>query len=134
MHVNDGDSFKVEGQKYRLFGIDAFGLNQTCNDLSGISYPCGMKAKQALKELIGKAENLDCMEKNVDRYGRSVSICSVGGQDIGDQMVRQGWALNYQTYSRGLYLAAEMYARKITTAHGLVTLKTRRIGEKRSEE
>jgi endonuclease YncB( thermonuclease family) len=38
-----------------------------------------------------------------------VATCSVG-QDIGAEMVRQGWALDYERFSDGRYAAQQLEA------------------------
>jgi endonuclease YncB( thermonuclease family) len=50
--VYDGDSIKVEGQRTRLYGIDAFELSQTCLDERDRPWRCGIAAKAALAERI----------------------------------------------------------------------------------
>jgi len=47
---------------------------------------------------------------NRDRYGRTVATCSVNSQDIGSAMVRSGWALDYERYSKGAYAAEQIEA------------------------
>jgi endonuclease YncB( thermonuclease family) len=32
-----------------------------------------------------------------------IAVCLVDGADIGSEMVRQGWALDYERYSGGAY-------------------------------
>ena len=41
-----------------------------------------------------------CTPKDRDRYKRIVALCRAGGEDIGEWMVRRGWALAYRRYSR----------------------------------
>jgi endonuclease YncB( thermonuclease family) len=47
-----------------------------------------------------------CEEKDRDRYGRTVAICRVSGEDLGAIMVREGmaWALVCSEYA-GLFVA-----------------------------
>ena len=40
-----------------------------------------------------------------DRYERIVAVCRIEGWDIGAELVRQGWALDY--YSSGAYAAKQ---------------------------
>ncbi len=40
-----------------------------------------------------------CEERDVDRYGRIVAICSVAGEDVGAWLVSQGLAIAYRKYS-----------------------------------
>lgn len=53
VYVVDGDTFHMEGQKIRVWGIDAVELHQTCLK-SGQSYECGKAARLYPQSVIGK--------------------------------------------------------------------------------
>jgi endonuclease YncB( thermonuclease family) len=40
-----------------------------------------------------------CLEKDRDRYGRTVAICRASGEDLGAIMVREGLAWAFVRYS-----------------------------------
>jgi endonuclease YncB( thermonuclease family) len=90
----DGDSLKAgNGAQYRLFGIDAPELKQSCNQASGKSWLCGRAAKARLTTLI-KHGSVNCESRDKDHYGRIVAICHADGvPDLGETMVRDGYAL-----------------------------------------
>jgi endonuclease YncB( thermonuclease family) len=92
--VVDGDTLKIAGERIRLHGIDAPELRQTCAD----GWPAGDAARRALVGLVA-AGTPHCDRGTTDRYGRTVAICRVNGDDIGVAMVRQGFAWAYITYS-----------------------------------
>src|ERR1041385_6812441 len=49
----DGDSLRVgDGSEYRIFGIEAPELHQTCKETNGKSWACGRAAKARLTTLI----------------------------------------------------------------------------------
>lgn len=52
-----------------------------------------------------------CEEVGRDRWRRSVAVCYVGGVDIGGEMVRQGYALDWPRYSKGAYAGEQAEAR-----------------------
>ena len=95
--VIDGDTLEIDGQRIRLFGIDAPEASQTCT-IGGRSYRCGQEAALALSEFTGQRP-VACEQRDVDRYGRIVAVCRLGGEDVGAWMVSQGWALAYDRYS-----------------------------------
>ena len=106
----DGDSLRKGDHEYRLNGIDAPELHQTCKNTSGKDYPCGREARAALRALVsGKV--LDCAIIDTDRYGRSVAICKAGERDINAEMVRLGWAVAYRRHSLA-YVDEEHSARE----------------------
>lgn len=107
--VLDGDTMVVGAETIRLYGIDAPEHDQTCQDDSGADWPCGPTAKATLVRLIG-AQPVTCAPRNRDRFGRLVARCTVGGADIGAQMVEAGMALAYRHYSRA-YVPQETRAK-----------------------
>lgn len=100
-YIQDGDSFVLNGTTYRLWGIDAPELFQTCMKGS-VTVPCGRMAKEYLESLIDWP-HLQCEQKDKDRYGRLVSLCKIGEIDVAAEMVKSGWALDYKRYSDGFY-------------------------------
>lgn len=106
--VIDGDTLEVAGKRVRLFGIDAPERRQTC-EREGLPWDCGAWAKQALSDRV-TGQPIVCQQVDVDRYGRSVAICHVGGLDLGADLVRQGAATAYVAYS-SRYVADEAVAR-----------------------
>lgn len=92
----DGDTIVVEGQHIRLFGIDAPELNQTCDGVQ-----VGRQARARLQQLIDNAK-LACSVRSTDRYGRAIAVCTDLGRmlDIGQEMVREGYAFAYRRYSQ----------------------------------
>ena len=94
--VLDGDTVAINGQRIRLFGIDAFEADQRCGD--ALQSACGGKATEALRDLIG-ARELVCTNRGTDRYQRTLSVCRTEATDVNAAMVRQGWAVAYRQYS-----------------------------------
>lgn len=107
--VVDGDSLEVAGHRIRLFGIDAPEGRQQCRDRQGQSYACGDVARDALRAMIGRSE-VRCERVDTDRYGRWVSDCYVGSENLNRALVRQGYAVAYSRYSKK-YVADEAHAR-----------------------
>lgn len=104
--VIDGDTLRLDGQRVRLLGMDAPELAQTCTR-DGKSWPCGEVARFALVEMVQRGD-IFCTSSAEDAYGRSLARCTVGGVDIGEEMVRHGLAV---AYGRQGYSAAEAEAR-----------------------
>jgi len=72
--ITAGDTLKQNGVTYRLWGIDAPELHQTCVD----GWPAGHLAATRLQALTA-GRQVVCQEKDRDRYGRTVAICWANG-------------------------------------------------------
>jgi len=107
----DGDTIKSgNGAEYRIFGIDAPELHQTCNEANGKSWLCGRAAKAKLTTLI-KGGNVHCEARATDRFGRTVAVCSAQGvTDLGEAMVRDGYAIDLGGAAGNPYREAEAEA------------------------
>jgi len=108
----DGDTIKAgNGAEYRIFGIDAPELHQTCNEANGKSWVCGRAAKAKLTTLI-KGGNVNCEARATDRFGRIVAVCSAEGvPDLGEVMVRDGYAIDLGGQAGNPYAGAETEAK-----------------------
>jgi endonuclease YncB( thermonuclease family) len=91
--VIDGDTLEVEGQRMRLYGIDAVELGQTCLDVHGQPWHCGAAAKAALAELV-QGQAIACTVLDDTPAEGYVAQCKVRDEiDLGAYMVRSGLAL-----------------------------------------
>lgn len=109
--VIDGDTIEIHGQRIRLAGIDAPESDQLCRDADSNHYRCGQKAANDLAAFIDRRP-VTCIEVDRDRYQRSVAVCTVGGVDMADWLVRGGLALDWPRYSKGDYAAAQAEAER----------------------
>lgn len=106
--VTDGDTITVlvtghDQVKVRLANIDAPEKAQ----------PFGQRSKQALSDLaFGKV--IECNQSSLDRYGRTIAVCKVGGMVINLAMVKAGMAWVYRRYihEEPEYFSAENNARE----------------------
>lgn len=99
--VVDGDSlkFKSEEKGRRLEGIDAPEKRQLCLDASGECFPCGKKATEHLRKLIGRGK-VRCEAKKKGKWGRWISTCFVNDNNLNAAMARKGHAVAYSKYSK----------------------------------
>lgn len=109
VRVIDADTFDVGAARVRLFGVDAPEADQICLDAQGAPWSCGAWAtEEARRRWEGRLATCETLE--TDRYGRAVSRCEVGGEDVGAALVAGGMALAYRDYSLD-YLPQEVAAR-----------------------
>ncbi|WP_416222249.1 thermonuclease family protein [Sphingomonas sp. LY160] len=93
----DGDSFKVNGQRIRLFGIDAPEFDQICQR-NGTDWQCGQAAAESLSRLVVGKE-VRCLTTGRDQYDRALARCTVGTLDVNRFMVANGFAVAFRRYS-----------------------------------
>lgn len=105
--VTDGDTLEIHGESYRLDGFDAPERGRYCDGVgSAMSH-----TSNALDRFIA-GRTVSCeITGHDDRNNRPVARCSVGGVELGDWMVRSGWARDWPRYSCGAYGAREQAAR-----------------------
>ena len=109
VRVIDGDTVAIGDTHVRIGGIDAPESAQRCAAAQG-RWACGQEATRALRTRIA-GKTLECEALDRDRYGRVIGRCTAGGEDIGQWMVREGWALAYRAYSTR-YASDEAAARQ----------------------
>ena len=107
----DGDSLRAgDGAEYRIFGIDAPELHQSCSEANGKSWLCGRAAKAKLTTLVNRG-NVSCEARGDDRFGRIVAVCRAEGvPDLGEAMVRDGYAIDLGGAAGNPYRDAEAEA------------------------
>lgn len=106
--AKDADTIGIAGHAVRLDGIDALEKKQTCVRLDGSQWPCGQEALSALEAYLeGQEAVCDDLKPGLLRFR---ARCRVGDRDLGQWIVRQGWALAWVKYSDA-YIADETYAR-----------------------
>ena len=112
--VTDGDTFQLDHTIYRLDGIDAPEIDQTCLDQSGEVWPCGVKARDRLSEYIGN-RTVHCEDKGPDPIykHRRTGICSIEGDatTLNERLVREGWAIKFEPATSGRFATEDADAR-----------------------
>lgn len=113
----DGDDLIIDGQDYRLEGIDAFEGSQGCQSASGQIHRCGEEAKAALAGVIN-GRSVACIPTGKRHRNRLIANCTAGDLDIEAEMVRSGWAfvrpdfLSVEDAAQLCAIEAEARARK----------------------
>ncbi len=108
--IVDGDTIAIDAVKIRLEGIDAPESDQLCLDGRAARWTCGIAARDQLAKHIG-SRVVDCTPSGLDRFGRTLAVCRLNGENLNAWMVREGWALAFVRYSK-TYVADESTARE----------------------
>jgi endonuclease YncB( thermonuclease family) len=107
--IIDGDTIEIHGTRIRLWGVDAPESSQLCRGEDSLQYQCGAQAANDLDAFIARRP-VSCLPISLDRYGRTVATCFVGGVDLGRWLVRNGLALDWPQYSKRKYDDAQREA------------------------
>jgi endonuclease YncB( thermonuclease family) len=112
--VTSADTFQLDHTNYRLDGVDAPEIDQTCLDQNGNISPCGVTARDRLNAYIGNRA-VRCEDKGpdpIDKHRRS-GICSIEGETttLNEWLVREGWAIRSEPSAKGRFAAEQADAR-----------------------
>lgn len=100
----DGDTIDLGGQRFRLWGIQAPEIHETC----------GAEAREVLAQMLATAEEIQCWEAQKERsFGRVVAVCRADGVDLGRAMVAAGYATDWPAFSGYAYQPEQTLARAI---------------------
>lgn len=98
-YVVDGDTIIMNGISFRLHGIDAFEINQTCKMRDRREVMCGEWAKNALESNIAD-DIVSCHVNGIDPWDRAIAVCGTQAHpDLNAAMVYNGMALAYTRFS-----------------------------------
>lgn len=103
--VIDGDTIEIHGTRIRLSGFDTPERGARCGDVNVYQ-----RAANELDTFIG-GRTVTCATSGSDNHERAVATCSVGGTDLGEHIVSEGWGRDWPRYSRGAYADEEASAR-----------------------
>jgi len=112
--VRDGNTIQLGEMTYRLDGIDAPELDQTCIDDQADPWTCGLEAREQLASLIGgRSVRCDDLGSDKSYRKRRVGLCTVEGEtaSLNQELVRAGFALDFEPSAKGRFLQDEAGAR-----------------------
>lgn len=90
LRIWDGDTFRVgsyHGESVRILNINAPEIEGRCRYESILA----QASKRRLAALLD-GQRVQIHRRDKDRYGRTLAVIGVNGQDIGDQLVSEGLA------------------------------------------
>lgn len=108
--VSDGDTVTILGQsnvqtKIRFYGID-------CPEKS---QPFGDKATSLTSKLV-RNQDVEVTAYDIDKYGRTVGVVMINGNNVNEQLIKAGLAWQYQKYCKESFcdkwIQLEVEARK----------------------
>jgi len=95
--VHDGRTIQLGDITYRLDGIDAPELDQTCIDDQADSWSCGIDARDQLAKLInGRPVRCDDLGLDKTAKRRHIGVCALEGESVSlnQQLTKLGFAIS----------------------------------------
>jgi endonuclease YncB( thermonuclease family) len=93
--VINGETLKIKGRMFKLYGIMAPDLSQTC-EVRGSPYNCGKISRTALMDLVAGVE-VRCVPRGDVAITLNatpvIAHCFAQGYDLSEGMVYTGWAM-----------------------------------------
>ncbi|KZL18904.1 Succinoglycan biosynthesis protein ExoI [Pseudovibrio axinellae] len=87
----DGATLSNKKMKISLHHVQAIELSETCPSEDGQTWPCGIRARTALRAFIGQ-KRVTCFNMETVKVDEFIATCSVGKHDLATWLVKNGWA------------------------------------------
>jgi endonuclease YncB( thermonuclease family) len=87
----DGNTIRLGRQTFRLFGMEAPSLQETCPNQRGGRSECGRAARFELARILSYAPAV-CQAVDQEGDATLSARCEINGRDVGAAMVREGFA------------------------------------------
>lgn len=107
--VVDAGVIEISGQRIMLFGIDSVMRKQSCM-LDGKTWACWEASVRDLQTLVDQGPATCETVGEPDPYGRVLARCTINGQSLNEQLVRDGYAVARPSETKE-YVAAEAEAK-----------------------
>lgn len=104
--IDSAGQIDVRSHKIRLAHVEAPATDATCRNADGTTWPCGMRARTALRRLI-RRRAIACFDPDKDTAAEKALVprdgevrtadCTVAGTDISEWLLENGWAMPTDT-------------------------------------
>lgn len=93
VRVIDGDTIDVAGERVRILNIDTpeRGERARCDD----ERYRAEQASRALRAKVQSARDLRLERDGLDRYGRTLALVYLDGEDVGEEMIDEEYAVRW---------------------------------------
>ncbi len=104
--VLDAGTLRHKTLTIRLAGLDAPAVSETCPSRLGGSWPCGRRARTALRAFV-RRRAITCDQISEVAPGLIAAQCRRQDTDLSDWMIAQGWARPQEDAPQALRAASE---------------------------
>lgn len=92
--IEEAGLIDARSHRIALAHVEPPGLDQRCVNGAGVRWPCGMRARTALRRFV-RRRPIACLDLNTTQRGDepvTVALCEVAGTDLSRWLIEQGWA------------------------------------------
>jgi endonuclease YncB( thermonuclease family) len=107
IRIGNDNSLQNDQQAVELYGVTILPRCQICNYRSGERWACGQRAYIALLNILG-GTTVDCRHHEINQP--RIVVCRLGGSDIAELMLREGWATLNNGVTERRYTEAAAWA------------------------
>ncbi|ESR27241.1 hypothetical protein [Lutibaculum baratangense] len=91
VRIPDSGTFVIGDVTYLVAGVTPRGLRDVCTESDGRRIACGARARVGLWNLVAE-KRLACRQVG-GKEDAALVECSLGGETLGERLLREGWAL-----------------------------------------
>lgn len=89
--IEDVDTVNLRSHTVQLAHVEGPDADESCTTASGRNWPCGMRARTALRRLV-RSRALECLDLAAPEGAPRRANCSAAGRDLSVWLMEQGWA------------------------------------------
>jgi endonuclease YncB( thermonuclease family) len=89
--IEDADTVNLRSHTVQLANVAGPAADEMCTNASGAVWPCGMRARTALRRLV-RSRALECLDLPSPEGAPARATCSAAGEDLSTWLVEHGWA------------------------------------------
>jgi endonuclease YncB( thermonuclease family) len=108
--VDQSGTIRADGHNLDLYGAVLIRRDRICASPEGARWTCGQRAFMATRALL-EGQLLSCSFRQAE--GAPKAVCWVGGKDLTESLLSQGWAELAEGVTEKSYVEAEASARRI---------------------
>lgn len=97
--IESAGMINVRSHRIALAHVAAPAVDEKCTNTAGVDWPCGRRARTALRRLVRRRE-IGCLPVSIietEIESIEVARCEVDGTDLSKWLVEQGWAKPAET-------------------------------------
>jgi micrococcal nuclease len=112
LHVIDGYTLALGGERIRLLGIDAPETRDARCERERVA---GYESKARVVDLLRFGRSVEIRRHGHDQYGRTLAHILIDGRSLPEQLVREKRALPYRSSAQAIWSPSITKSQKVTS-------------------